>query len=352
MTAFVPGLDLARDFYRDVVSALVKTPHTACLIGEGSEILGYDGPRSTDHEWGPRGQLFVAADEVAEVRELMGAGLPAQYRGYPTAWFSLAEQRVTHHIEVSTLHDWLLTHFGIDPLAGLDNAAWLAFPQQHLLQLTRGEVFRDDAGDLTKLRTLLRWYPADVWLWLIASQWHLIANTQPLLGRTLEVSDRRGARLLVYRLARLIMEMAFLQERRYRPYDKWFGTAFAELGAAATLGPLIDQALDEPPSARPDSPLSTALITLAERHNALGISEPVTPRTTEFNVHVNDAVRPYPVLNSQEFINATINAIAEPALRNLVRVGGIDQLTHADDAMINFTNWPQELATNYRALLS
>jgi hypothetical protein len=297
-------------------------------------------------------QLFVAADEVGRVGEVIAYGLPPEYRGYPTAWFSLAQQRVAHHIEIGTLHDWLTSHFGVDPRSGLDHAAWLGLPQLHLLQLTRGEVFRDDSGELTELRMLLRWYPTDVWRWLVASQWHLIANTEPLVGRTLEASDRRGARLLVYRLCRLIMEMAFLQERRYWPYDKWFASAFAELDAAATLGPLIDKTLDEPPRARPDSPLSTALITLAERHNALGITEPVAPTMGDFNVHINDAVRPYAVLNTGEFVNASVNAIADPALRNLVRVGSIDQLTHADDAMINFTTWPNALTYNYRTLLT
>jgi hypothetical protein len=31
------------------------------------------------------------------------------------------------------------------------------------------------------------------------------------------------------RICRLIMEMAFLQERRYQPYDKWFARALTEL---------------------------------------------------------------------------------------------------------------------------
>lgn len=352
MTTFVPGMKLARDFYGEVVGALLDVPHTACLIGEGSEVLGYDTPRSTDHEWGPRMQLFVAADEVDRAREVIADGLPSEYRGYPTAWFSLAQQRVAHHIEIGTLHDWLTSHLGVDPRSGLDHAAWLALSQQHLLQLIGGAVFRDDGGELTELRTLLRWYPTDVWRWLVASQWHLIANTEPLVGRTLEASDHRGARLLVHRLCRLIMEMAFLQERHYWPYDKWFGTAFAQLNAAATLGPLIDKTLDEPPSARPDSPLSTALIILAECHNALGITEPVAPAIGDFNVGINDVTRPYAVLNTPEFVNASINAIADPALGNLVRVGGIDQLTHADDALINFTTWPTALTHNYRTLLT
>jgi Domain of unknown function (DUF4037) len=348
---FKPGVELARGFYADVVAPLVDTAHSACLIGEGSEVLGYDSPRSTDHEWGPRLQVFVATDAVAHVRSVIGNGLPPEYQGWPTAWFSLAQQRITHHIEIATLDEWLVAHLGVDPRSGLDYATWLGLPQQHLLQLTGGEVFHDDDGELSRVRTSLRWYPDDVWRWLVASQWHLIGNTEPLLGRTLEAGDQRGARLLVDRLCTLIMEMAFLQERRYRPYAKWFGTAFAELRAATSLGPLIDAASSEPPSARADSALSSALMALAQRHNESGISEPIAPVMADFDVNINSAVRPYPVLNTRDFIDATSRSIGDPALRALPLVGGIDQLTHADDAMINFTKWPRMLTQCYRTML-
>jgi hypothetical protein len=52
ISAFRPGLSLARDFYREVVQGLVDRPHAACLLGGGSDVLGYDQPRSTDHELG------------------------------------------------------------------------------------------------------------------------------------------------------------------------------------------------------------------------------------------------------------------------------------------------------------
>jgi hypothetical protein len=48
---------------------------------------------------------------------------------------------------------------------------------------------------------------------------------------------------------------------------------------------------------------------------------------------------------------ATTAAITDPALRKLAAVGGIDQLTHADDALIHFTPWPGHLTQTYRRLL-
>lgn len=73
-------------------------------------------------------------------------------------------------------------------------------PQQHLVQVTAGELFRDDICDLTRAREALAYYPDDVWLWMMASQWHLIGNTEPLVGRTAEAADRRGSRLTAARL--------------------------------------------------------------------------------------------------------------------------------------------------------
>lgn len=346
----VNGLALAGMFYAEVVAPVLDVPHAAGLIGEGSEILGYDTERSTDHEWGPRVQVFVAAPEVDSVRQTIENALPATHRGYPTRWYSLAQGRVASHVEVDTVEGWLKQKLPTIPLANPDTAAWLAAPQQHLLQLTAGAVFNDNVGVLTRLRETYLWYPLDIWRWIVASQWHLIGNTEPLLGRAIEIGDHRGARILTSRLCRLIMEMSYLQERCYRPYDKWFGRGFAELSANASLGPDIDAALTEFPAIQRDGPLQRTLLQLGERHNTVGISAPVKPVIDNFAVNVNDAVRPYPVLNAAAFIDAIVEAIDDPGLRKLPRVGAIDQLTHVDDILINFSTWPRSIADSYRAM--
>lgn len=344
------GLDLARELYREIVAPVLPVPHAACLIGEGSEVLGFDTDRSTDHEWGPRLQIFVSAASLDTTRAVVDRALPNAVSGYPTRWFSLATGEVDHHIEIDTIEHWMSQHLPTLP-AEPDLADWLSAPQQHLLQLTAGEVFRDDLGTLTRRRQTYAWYPDDLWRWLIASQWHLIGNTEPLLGRTLETGDHRGHRLLTARLCLLILEMTFLQQRHYRPYAKWFGAAFTRLPIKTTLGPLLDAALDEPPSATRIGPLQQALLELAVRHNDLELCDPVEPTVGDFQVGVNDAVRPFPVLNTAALIDATVGSIADPRLAGLPRVGAIDQLTHSDDQLVNFTSWPAALASSYRSML-
>jgi hypothetical protein len=65
----------------------------------------------------------------------------------------------------------------------------------------------------------------------------------PFVGRAGDVGDDEGSRLATARLARDIMLLCFSQERRYAPYNKWSGTAFAMLASALAVAPALADAL-------------------------------------------------------------------------------------------------------------
>jgi uncharacterized protein DUF4037 len=293
----------------------------------------------------------VDSREIEAVTLAVECGLPSEFRSWPVQFFSWQTDTVRHHIEVTSLGKWLISQFGFDPRTEMSTAAWLATPQQSFLQVTAGAVFRDDIGDLTAVRALLSWYPRDVWLWMMASQWHLIGNTEPLIGRTAECSDALGARLIASRLVRLAMELSFLQERRYWPYNKWFGTAFSRLESAGSLGAHLDALITARDHQTREQAAVRTLRVAAERHNSLGVTPNVDAMFGDFQVGVNNAVRPYRVLNAGRFGDACKSEIKDEALKSLVVVGAFDQLTHADDQLVNFTSWPRRLAQVYRRLL-
>jgi uncharacterized protein DUF4037 len=322
---FVPGLELACAFYEDVVAPLIGArAHAAALIGSGSEVLGLDTERSTDHGWGPRLKVFVEVGDVEAVREAVERGLPDEFRGWPTR-FGWDEVPVTSHVEVADLGAWLAGQIGFDPRVAIETPHWLCAPQQRLLEVTSGAVFHDDAGELEAARSNLAWYPDDVWLWLLACQWRRLDQEEPFVGRTAEVGDELGSRVVAARLVRDVMRLALLLERRYAPYSKWLGSAFARLEAAPALQPALLDVLAARDYEARERALAAAVEELARRHNALGVSKPVDPTVRHFHS------RPFRVLGSSRFVDACLERVDDAWLRELPLTGGVDQISDSTD---------------------
>ena len=313
------------------------TPHAAARLGWGSDILGFDTERSTDHGWGPKVEVFVADGDVEPVRASIESGLPAEVRGWPTQ-FGWDDNPVTHHVTVTTLGGWLEAQLGLDPRVGVSTGQWLTTPQQMLLEVTAGAVFHDDPGELTRIREELAWYPDDVWLWLLACQWRRIDQEEPFVGRTAEVGDELGSRILAARLARDAMRLCFLQERRYAPYPKWLGSGFAQLEAAAVLAEPLRELVVATDFETREERLVEVVRELAARHNRLGVTPPVDESIGLFHS------RPFRVLGSSRFVDACLERVSDPWLRSLPLVGAIDQFVDSTDVLSKPAVFPRAKA--------
>jgi hypothetical protein len=327
--AFVPGVELSRSFYDEVVASIVgDRAHAAVLLGYGSDVLGYDTERSTDHGWGPRLQILVADDhavsDVEALRIVLDRELPETHRGWSVK-FGWDDTPVQHHVAVVTIGAFFEHWLGFDPRLGLDVLDWIATPSQLLLEMTRGAVFHDDLGEITQVRADLAEYPHEVWLWMLACQWRRIDQEEPFIGRTAEVDDDLGSRVLTARLARDVMALCFLLERVYAPYPKWFGTAFDRLDAAQEVGPALRRALGAGTIADRESAFVEAVEAAARRHNALGVTEPVEPSARQFYA------RPFRVLGSARFVEACLTHVSDARLCALPLIGGVDQWSDNTD---------------------
>ena len=150
MPSFVPGIELNRDFYAEVVGPLLAPfRHSAALIGWGSQVLGYDTERSTDHGWGPRVTVFTAASDVEAAQAAIDAGLPATFCDWPVV-FGWDEVKPTHHVVVTTIASWFRGHVGFDPRQPISTSDWLVTPQQLLLETIGGAVYHDGLGELPR----------------------------------------------------------------------------------------------------------------------------------------------------------------------------------------------------------
>jgi len=353
MNQFMPGLELNRRFYNDVVQPLLAARfpdlvYSAGLIGYGSDVLGYDTAISTDHEWGPRLLIFLRSEEYSElhqsISETLRHELPPSFHGYSTnfsepvgedADVRLLEPgipgQINHHISMMTVADLLEWEFGVRSLDAITARDWLTFPEQKLLEVTAGAIYHDGLGQLEPLRQRLSYYPHDVWVYRLAAQWQRISQEEAFVGRCGDVGDELGSRILAARLVRDVVRLCFLLERRYAPYSKWFGTAFNRLTCARQLGPLLTAALAASNWQEREEHLAEAYEAVARMQNTLALTDPLDPTPRRYHD------RPYRVIHAERFANVLAATIRDEELRRIIDdvglVGAVDQFADSTDML-------------------
>lgn len=365
MPDFIPGLELARLFYLEAVKPLLQAnlpglQYSAALLGSGSEILGFDTEMSADHHWGPRVMLFLKEEDQQRysqvIDEILRSGLPTKFLGYSTN-FSPPDpldnnvQRledieigpVNHRVDVLSTRKFFLDYLDFDIDQPIEAADWLTFPAQKLRSLTAGAVYRDDIG-LQSLRDRFSYYPHDVWLYLLASDWNRIGQEEHLMGRAGIVGDEIGSTIIAARLVRDLMQLCFLMERQYAPYSKWFGTAFARLQCAADLAPMLASTLEGGNWRMREQHLARAYEYVAGMHNRLEITEPLATEVTSF------FGRPFLVMHLGARQAEAIRAqITDPDVKRIAGrglIGSIDQFSDSTDILSN-TRWRATLRRLY-----
>ena len=277
MSAFVPGLQLSRELYEEVVRPLLDVRlagmrHAAALLGRGSEVLGFDDEMSTDHDWRPRVLLFLSEEDLAqhggEIDEVLERELPDTFRGRPAGY------------ELHGVRGYFLERLALDVDAEIEVRDWLTLPEFGLRMYTSGEVFHDEVG-LQSARDRLAYYPRDVWLYLMIAGWWRVHPEANLVGRAGAVGDELGSRLLGSRLVSDLMRLCFLMERQYAPYSKWFGTAFSRLGCGPDLTPTLCDVLRADTWRAREEALLVAYEKLTALHHALHLTEPVATQVVQ-----------------------------------------------------------------------
>jgi hypothetical protein len=360
---FIPGIELSRLFYFAALLPILQThfpglPHAAARLGDGSDVLGFDTPMSTDHGWGPSVNLFLREEDILlapQIREVMSRELPYTFHGYSTNFGdspldpgtpvlnSISEGPINHNVSVQTVRGFVQDRLGFDLTHPLEPADWLTFPSQILLTLTSGAVYYDGTGELTAMRERFAYYSHDVWLYLLASGWQRISQEEHLMPRAGYLGDDLGSSIIGSRLVRDIISLCFYMERRYAPYPKWFGTAFNQLACAADLLPILTFAQTATVWQDREAALVEAYEYLARAHNALGITEPLSESAQPF------FGRPFKVIFAERFAQAIVARITDPAMQGIASrrlIGSIDQFSDSTD-LRSYPQWREALRRLY-----
>ncbi|UCC16292.1 MAG: DUF4037 domain-containing protein [Dehalococcoidales bacterium] len=343
---FIKGMELCKRFYQEAVRPLMdqyfpSVKYSAAKLDTGSEILGLDTPQSRDHHWGPKVMIFVDEQYYdllsAKISKLMAEELPFTFQGYPTNFaigdtasggvMEFTDQRpLNHGVSVHTVGSFFEPHLGIIPEDSISEKQWLTMSQQRLSIVVKGLIFHDGLGRLSRIQEKLRWYPEDVWIYLLACQWVRLDQEEPFTTRCGDVGDELGSRIVATRQVVELMRLCFLMEKQYWPYYKWFGSVFSQLACAPLFSPILTAILDASTWRERESYLNQAYVHAGEMHNRLGITDPIDTTISQF------FDRPYNVIHVERFWLALLDKVDSKLLKSMWRlVGSVDQFADSTD---------------------
>jgi len=350
MPDFIPGLKLSELFYSEAAKPILdnffpQLPYSAALLGWGSEVLGYDDVRSSDHHWGPRFLLFLSPQDHQQhktaIYETLSQNLPHRFRGYSTSFGEPDEVGVRHQIEtdsgpvnhmihIETIEGFFGWYLGCNPYEPVTAADWLSFSEHKLLAVTSGKVFHDGLGELEEIRRKFAYYPRDVWLYQLVAQWIKIFEDREFVSRSGDVGDELGSMVIAARQVKRLMQLCFLMERKYAPYTKWFGTAFSKLECAAELGPIFRDVLLSLTWKERESNLARAYRVIARMHNGLKITPPIVEDVSNYGG------RPYLVFEPPDLLRDILSCFTDEEVKAIKHgLGSVNQFVDSTDQLSN-----------------
>lgn len=335
------GLELSRAYYHEVIKNILlehypNLKHTACFIGYGSDVIGYDNDMSRDHMWGPRLVLFISKEDIElkdELSRCFSKKLPYEFKGFSTNFSvpnmddhgvrhmtKIASGCVNHMIEIETIEAYMKNYLNLDVFKSLTYREWLTVHEHRLLAITSGDVFHDDL-DLISIRERLAYYPDDIRWYVMASLWHGISEEEAFIGRCGDMEDELGSRLIAGRIVQNIMRFCFCAEKQYAPYSKWFGTAFKKLSIYAEIKDILDEAVSSDNWQDRQSKICHVYTKVISYYMIKGFIPTI-------NIQVQDYYsRPYQVVYGEKIADQFKSFIESEEIKALDLIGPISHMT-------------------------
>ena len=223
------GLELCRKYYEEIGRPMLSEKFSeylpriaAGLVGEGSDCLGFDDEISRDHDFGPGFCIWLCKEDYDKIGTQMQeayTALPKEFMGFTTRKTSARGNGRVGVMEISSFY----RQFIGNEQPPKDMMRWLYLPEHKITAAVSGEIFEDNLGEFTKIRTaLFAYYPEDVRIKKIASRASAMAQSgQYNYARCMRRGDSVAATIAVNEFVKATLSMMYLLNRQYSPYFKW-----------------------------------------------------------------------------------------------------------------------------------
>ncbi|MGN0495845.1 MAG: DUF4125 family protein [Lachnospiraceae bacterium] len=240
------GLKLCRLYYDTYGKEMLKeqfgpylSQMAVGLVGEGSDCFGYDDAVSMDHDWGPDFCIWLPDelyDEIGEQLQEAYNKLPLEFMGYKRTVSPKGTGR-RGVMKISAFYEKLIG------TGEYDRIDWQMVPDYGLKAATNGEIYMDESGCFSDMRTALqKGYPENILYLKLADDLARISQTgQYNYGRMLKRGSRITADMMLSDCMKQIMKLAHHMDNQYPPHDKWLYKSLEKLTGQTMLLQLLDE---------------------------------------------------------------------------------------------------------------
>ena len=241
------GLELSKKYYETYGKPMltkfpeVENTFAAGLIGRGSECFGFDDEISRDHDFGPSFCIWLPEEAYRKygkkIQEAYDA-MPGEFMRFPGR---VEQESGSGRVGVLCIEDFYYGLLGIDHVP-VSNEEWMYLKDENLASATNGEVFEDRLGAFSTIREgLLSYYPEDVRIKKMTARMARAARAgQYNYARAMRRGERVAAELSLHVFIKEIMELVYLLNRRYAPFDKWIHRGMKTLPTCFEIADMIN----------------------------------------------------------------------------------------------------------------
>ncbi|CAM3087276.1 DUF4037 domain-containing protein [Streptobacillus felis] len=228
-------IDISREYTKKYILPKIKEKNeellskiTIGLIGEGSEVIGYDDEYSKDHDYTFMPLLLLNNEDYEkyskELEDIL-LSLPQEFLGIKHVNNDvIAERR-----GVKKIGDYLYKFIGKEE-ANLTIEDYRKIPEYALFALTSGEIFYAGNDEFTSIIQTLIYYPNIIRENKIATVCTRIAQSgQYNYLRLMKREDKIAANMAKSVFIENVIHLVYLLNSKYMPFYKWSSRGLKDL---------------------------------------------------------------------------------------------------------------------------
>ena len=239
------GMEICKKFYEEYGKQMIheKFPQyenqmAVGLVGEGSEVFGFDDDFSRDHDFGPGFCIWLPK----ELYKAMGDKVQEEYDKLPQTFMGIT--RATTEMGKGRVGVWRMGDFFEEytnyRTAPEKAAEWVEIDDYKLATVTNGEVWRDDLGEFTRRRQGFMAQPPEAYRVKLARMISSMAQMgQANYARSMARKDYVTAEICIAKYMEDTLHCIFLLNDAYAPYYKWLLTGSKSLEILPEVGDML-----------------------------------------------------------------------------------------------------------------